>query len=258
MSGRDDNLIQSVDRAITVLEVLAAEKNGCGVSELARATGLHKTTVFRLLSTMMNRGYVEKGPKSDDYRLSTRFLLLSNAILDRMDLRNIARPYIKELSSKTKEVVHLAILDEGEVVYIDKVESPDHSIRIYSQIGKRSPVHCTALGKVFLTGVSSSEVEKIIAEKGLAKFTPKTITSLEQLRQEIAVTAKRGYGYDEMEHEEGIRCVAAPIYDRNGAITAAISISGPAIFITPERMPDLTEGILRTAREISIQLGYTG
>ncbi|MCR4436608.1 MAG: IclR family transcriptional regulator [Clostridiales bacterium] len=256
MKDRDDNLVQSVDRAITLLEALAEGENGYGITELSNVTGLHKTTVFRLLNTLMSRGYVEKDLKSDKYRLGIRLLLLGSAILDRMDLRNTARPYIKELSDDTKEVVHLAILDEGEAVYIDKVESPDHSIRIYSQIGKRSPLHCTALGKVLLSGLSDSEVEKIIKAKGLKKYTEKTITDFQQLKEEIALTRERGYGFDEIEHEEGIRCVAAPIYDRRGKIVAAISISGPIIYITQERMAELTEKITRTAKAISCQLGY--
>lgn len=256
MSERDRDLVQSVDRAISILEALAKEKNGCGVTELSNATGLHKTTVFRLLSTLMSRGYVEKDLNSDHYRLGIRILLLGSAILDRMDLRNVAKPYIQALANKTKEVVHIAILDEGEAVYIDKEESTDHSIRMYSQIGKRGPLHCTGVGKILLAWLSDAEVEKIIEQKGMFRYTKNTITNLQQLKEELASIRERGYGFDELEHEEGIRCVAAPIYDQSGKVIAAISLTGPIIYVTQYRMPELTEEILKTAREISYQLGY--
>jgi DNA-binding IclR family transcriptional regulator len=251
-----DNLVQSVDRAITILETLAKDKDGCRVTELASATGLHKSTVHRLLSTLMSRGYVEKCLGSENYKLGIRILLLGSSILDRMDLRNIAKPYIQELSNRTKEVVHLSILDDGEAVYIDKVESSDHSIRMYSQIGKRGPLHCTAVGKVLLADLRDSEVERIIGQKGMRKYTKSSIDNLNQLKEELSLIRERGYAFDEMEHEEGIRCVAAPIYDQSGKVIAAVSLSGPIIHVTHYRMPELTEQVLETAEEISYQLGY--
>ncbi len=251
-----DNLVQSVDRAITILETLAKNSEGCRITELANATGLHKSTVYRLLSTLMSRGYVERCVDSENYKLGIRILLLGSSILDRMDLRNIAKPYIQELSRKTKEVVHLSILDNGEGVYIDKVESPYHSIRMYSQIGKRVPLHCTGVGKVLLAGLKDCEIEKIIEQKGMKKFTINTIDNLPMLMEEISRIRERGYTFDEMEHEEGIRCVAVPIYDRLGKVIAAVSLSGPIILVTQCRIPELTEDILKTAKEISHQLGY--
>jgi IclR family transcriptional regulator, KDG regulon repressor len=251
-----DNLVQSVDRAITILETLAKDKDGCRITELANATGLHKSTIHRLLGTLMSRGYVEKCLDSENYKLGIRILLLGSAILDRMDLRNIAKPYIQELSNKTKEVVHLSILDDGEAVYIDKVESSDHSIRMYSQIGKRGPLHCTAVGKVLLADLSDSEVEKIMEQKGMTKYTKSTIDNLHQLKEELSVIRERGYAFDEIEHEEGIRCVAAPVHDRSGKVIASVSLSGPIIHVTHYRMPELTEEILKTAKKISYQLGY--
>lgn len=258
MKEKADNIVQSVDRSITILETLARDKDGCRITELANATGLHKSTVHRLLSTLMSRGYVEKCIDSENYKLGIRILLLGSSILDRMDLRTVAKPYIQELSNKTKEVVHLSILDDGETVYIDKVESSDHSIRMYSQIGRRAPLHCTAVGKVLLSGLDDSEVERIMKEKGMYKHTKSTIDNLDQLMGELEIIRKRGYAFDEMEHEEGIRCVAAPIYEHSGKMIASISLSGPIIHVTHYRMPELTELILKTAKEISYQLGYIG
>jgi len=237
---------------------LAESKSGSGVTELSRAVGLHKSTVHRLLGTLMRRGYVEKELETENYRLGIKLLMLGSSILDRIDLRNIARPYIQELSKKTKEVVHIAILDEDEAVYIDKVESPDHSIRMYSQVGKRAPLHCTAVGKVLLAALKDEEAEKILRQKGMPRFTKSTITDMQQMKEELSTIRKQGYGFDEIEHEEGMRCVAAPIYDRSGKVIASISISGPIIYVTHFRMPELTDELLKTAKEISYQLGYTG
>jgi len=258
MSKNDDNIIQSVDRAVTILEALAENRNGCGITELSHSTGLHKSTIHRLLGTLMRRGYVEKDMETDNYKLGIRLLLLGSSILDRMDLRNIARPYIQELSNKTKEVVHIAILDGDEAVYIDKVESLDHSIRMFSQVGKRAPLHCTAVGKVLLSALEDDEVDRILINKGMTRFTKSTITNIQQMKEELLKIRKQGYGFDEMEHEEGMRCVAAPIYDRKGKVIASISISGPIIYVTHFRMPELTDYILKTAKEISYQLGYIG
>lgn len=257
MKGRDDNIVQSVDRAGDILETLAKNKNGCGVTEISNILGLHKSTVHRILATLLRKGYVEKDLESGNYKLGIKILLLGASILDRMDLRNIARPYIQDLSNKTKEIVHIAILDEGKAVYIDKVESPNRSIRMYSQVGKRAPLHCTAVGKVLLAGLRDEEVEKILNREGMPRFTSTTITDIQKMKNELSKIRKQGYGLDETEHEEEIRCVAAPIFDRNGKVVASISISVPIIYLTGDRMGELTAEILETAKEISYQLGYT-
>lgn len=256
MKEKSDNTVQSIDRALEILEVLTNEKNGCGVTDIANKTALHKSTVHRLLGTLMKHGYVEKEPKSDNYRLGMKILFLASAILDRMDIRRIAKPYLEKISHETKEVVHLAVLDEGETVYIDKVESTNSSIRMYSQIGKRGPAHCTGVGKVLLSGLNEEEVETIINNKGMKAYTQYTITDLHELKKHLEEVSYQGYAIDEREHEEGIRCVAAPIYDRDRRIIAAISVSGPIFSVTVERLVDLIDIVIKTAKEISYQLGY--
>lgn len=252
-----DNSVQSVERTINILEELAKHQKGCGVTTLANEVGLHKSTVHRLLGTLMARGYVEKDIETDNYRLGIKLLLLSSAVLERMDVRNIARPYIQELSKQTNENIHLAILDGDEAVYIDKVESPrPNSIRLHSQIGKRIPLHCTAVGKILLSYLDNNQVEYIMSKKGMTKFTQNTIDNLEDYLKELGTVRSQGYAFDEVEHEEGIRCVAAPIYDRKGRVIASISISGATIYINEERMAVLTDEVVKTAMEISYQFGY--
>lgn len=250
------NQVQSVERALSILEALAnGNRKGLGVTRLAQKTGLHKSTVHRLIGTLLSKGYIEKDLESDNYKLGMKILLLGSAILDNMDLRTIARPYIQKLLNITKETVHLSVLDKYEAVYIDKFESPDSRIRLNSQIGKRVPLHCTAVGKILLLGYGGEELQEYVERKGLNKFTKNTITTLEELNRELATVATNGYAIDDVEFEEGIRCVAAPIYDRTGNIIAALSVSGPVINVTTKRLPYIIEVLVAHAKEISYQLG---
>lgn len=256
MANKYDNSVQAVDRAFLILEELAKEKNGCGVTQLSNLTGLHKSTVHRLLTTLMINDYVSKDTERDKYSLGMKILFLASSILDRIDVRTVARPYIEALSKATKEVVHLAILDNGEAVYIDKVENPDKSIRMYSQIGKRVPLHCTAVGKILLAWLSEEEAESILKLKGMKPCTKNTITNIDIMLEHLKQIRKMGYALDEIEHEEEIRCIAAPIFNIKGKVAAAISISGPILHITKKRIPELEKQITKTAETISYQLGH--
>lgn len=251
-----DNNIQSIERALIILEELAKEGEGSRIALLSINTGMAKSTVHRILMTLVNRGYVEKGIDSEKYQLSPKILSLGNTVLSRMDITKIGKPYIEKLSRKTGQVVHLGILDNGEVVYIDKVESPTSSIRMFSQIGKRGPTYCTGIGKVLLASLPDERVESLLRNVQMEQFTETTITTIELLKKELKTIRENGYGFDEMEHENDIRCVAAPIYDINSKVIAAISITGPIIYVTKERMPELIKDILKTAANISYQMGY--
>lgn len=256
MIGTNDSPVQSLDRAIQILEELALHRDGCGVTSLANLTGLHKSTVHRLLNALMSKGYVSKNNENDKYSLGMKILYLSSALLDRMDIRTVAKPFLEQLCRDTDEVVHLSILDGREAVYIDKVESPNKSIRMYSQIGKRVPLHCTGVGKILLAWLPENEVEYILGVKGMKAYTKNTITSIAEMKKHLAEIRDKGYAFDEIEHEEEIRCVAAPIFNMNGKVVASVSISGPVMYVTLDRMPKLTEEVLKTAKSISYQLGY--
>lgn len=256
MSSPKDNNIQSIERALLILEELAKDGEGMRIATLSVSTGMAKSTIHRILMTLVSIGYVEKGIDSENYQLSTKILSLGNTVLSRMDITKIGKPYIQKLSKKTGEVVHLGIMDNGEVVYIDKVENPTSSIRMFSQIGRRGPSYCTGIGKVLLASLTDDGVEALLRNKKMEKFTDTTITSIELLKKELKTIRQNGYGFDEMEHENDIRCVAAPIYDRTSKVIAAISITGPIIYVTKERMPELIKDILDTASTISYQMGY--
>jgi len=256
MVNNKQTTVQALDRMIQILEELALHRDGCGITMLSNLTGLHKSTVHRILNTLMSRGYISKNNENGKYSLGVRILYLSSAILDRMDVRTVARPFLERLCRDTDEVVHLSTLDGTEAVYIDKVESPNKSVRMYSQIGKRVPLHCTGVGKILLAWLPEKEVEYILSIKGMDAYTKNTITNMEDMKKHLAEIRKNGYAVDELEHEEEIRCVAAPIFDISGKVIASVSVSGTIMHITPDRMPKLTEEVLKTAKDISYQLGY--
>lgn len=256
MKDSKEGVVQSVDRTLMILEELSKYKNGCGVTELSNALSLHKSTTHRLLTSLLNRGFVKQDIVTNNYQLGGKLLLLAGALLDSIDIRNIARPYIQELSRNTGEVVHLAVLDGDEAIYIDKVESShQNNLRLYSQIGKRVPLHCTGVGKALLCGMEFNRIKEILKEEDMYKYTPNTIDNYVDFEIELNKIKEQGYGFDEIEHEEGIRCVAAPIYDHHQKVVASISIAGPTLYITLERVPELVEQITQTAKKISNQLG---
>lgn len=259
MKSGNEKSVQSIDRAISILEELAKDKNGCGVTVLSNTVGLHKSTTHRILGSLMSKGYVEKDLETDKYRLGTKILYLAGAVFERMDVRSIAKPYLEELSEKTNETIHLAVLDNQEALafYIDKVESPRaNSIRLHSQIGKRIPLHSTAVGKILLLNKGEEKVRQLLAVNGMPKFTPNTIDNIEDYLQELDRVRSQGYAMDEIENEEGVRCIAAPIFDRKGKVIAAISISGATIYTTIDRIPELSNAAIETAKHISCQLGF--
>lgn len=248
--------VQSVDRSLSILEALAQSPKGIGLTELANKVNLAKSSAHRLLATLINKGYVVQNRETDEYLLGLKIIELSSALLENLDIRTVAKKTLEELCSQTNEVVHLCIHENGEVVYIDKFES-DQTIRMHSRIGKRTMMHSTGVGKVLLSGMTADEVRSIIKEKGMVAFTPNTITQENVLFDCLEKINKEGYTIDEIENEEGIRCIAAPIYDYSGKIIAAISISGPENRVTKERIQsELIDLILQTADVVSKKMGY--
>ncbi|NPV54094.1 MAG: IclR family transcriptional regulator [Firmicutes bacterium] len=247
--------VQSVDRALRILDLLASEGRSLGLGQISEMLGLNASTTHRLLTALMIHGYVEQQKENDKYRLGFKVLELSSALLQQIDLRQEAYPYLRELMERTGEVVHLAILDQGEVVYIDKVESIQ-TLTMYSKIGRRVYCHCTALGKVLLASLDDREIEEILSKKGLPRLTNNTITSLEQFYLHLQTVRANGFAIDDEEHEQGIRCVAAPIYNQDGRVVAALSVSGPSIRMTREKIERVTPLVTECGGKISERLGY--
>ncbi len=247
--------VQSIDRAFDILEVLATQRDGLGVTEIARRVGLHKSTVHRLLTSMASRGYIEKNETSSSYRLGLKFVELCSLYLNSLELKTEAQPYLRRLAALTAQPVHLAIEDSGEAVYIDKIES-FNTIRMYSAIGKRIPLYCTAVGKVLLMGKEDWEIRELFKEKEFVPQTANTLRTIDELIAEIYEVRKRGWAVDNEEHEEGIRCIAAPIYDYRNEIIAGVSTSGLKTIIAPGRDEEIAGYVVDAARNISRRMGY--
>ena len=245
---------QSASRTIAILEYLA-EHERVSLADLAGDLQLNKATAHRFLASLIAAGYVRQDERSRDYMLTTRVLGLASQLLERTEVRHVARPLMEQLAARTSETVHLGILDDLEVIYIDKVEG-GQTVRMASMVGGRAKCHSTGLGKVLLSAGSESDWSDCVKRHGQEPRTPATITTLEGLYEELQKVRERGYAVDDGENESGIRCVAAPIFDHLGAVVAALSVSGWTMSITRERLPDLIEEVVATGSAISRSLGY--
>jgi IclR family transcriptional regulator, KDG regulon repressor len=249
-------MVKSVDRALTIISLVSKRKEGVGVTELAADLELNKSSIFRLLSTLVKHGFIEQNPETKKYRLGYKYLELSSMLLESIDLRAQAKPLLEELASHTSEVIHLVVYDQGEVVYIEKLEG-NETLRTHSQVGRRAPMHCTSVGKVILAHLPLNEIVDIIDKHGLPKHTENTITDKEAFFKELGKIRNEGFSTEKEENEPGITCIAAPIFDHARKITAAVSISGPSIRMTEERLAEIKPFIVDIGKKISQRLGYT-
>lgn len=249
------NGIRAVERAVAILRTFSPAAPSLGVTELARRLGLHKSTVHRLLATLEHEGFVIQDATGGQYRLGLLLFELGSLVVNSMELQRIARTHLEEVHRACGETVHLAILDEGEVVYIDKIEST-RQVRMYSQVGRRAPAHCTGLGKVLLAGLPAGILDQVIQRRGLRAYTSRTITSPETLRNHLALVRQRGYAVDSGEHEELVRCAAAPIYDHTGQVVAAVSIAAVGVDVESQRFKEDIDLVRKCTRSISEALGH--
>ena len=212
--------VQSVDRAFDLLECLSSEKGGRRLTDISEELGLHKSTVHRLLNAMQQRGYVEKEDRN--YKLGIKFINLSSQLLNSIELKTEAEPYLRNLSDETGQTVFLAIREGNEVVYIDKVEQYN-SLRRYSIIGTRAPLYCTSLGRALLLDESEQSLKVLFKEIELKSLTKETLVSRKKLILKIETFRNRGWTEEVEEFQEGIRCAGAPVKDYRNKIAAAVS-----------------------------------
>jgi DNA-binding IclR family transcriptional regulator len=251
--------VQVIERGCRILNHLAKGRLTHSIHDLSQELSLPKPTVHRILSTLRNFGFVTQDEMSKEYRLGFRLVELGQIVLDQIDLRKVAKPFLTELANQVEEVVHLVILEQGKIVYLDKVEKVNElkSLRMVSRIGMRSYAHSCAVGKVLLSFLPENERAAILRQRGLPRQTKNTIVDPVQLNEHLVKVMVQGYAVDDAENEEGVRCVAAPIRDDQGRVIAAISISGPSVRMTKERIHgELKTQVIKTALEISQTLGY--
>lgn len=247
-------MIQAVSRAIKILEFVAAN-NMTRLSDISRGVGLNKSTTHGLIATLEAMGCIRQDQSTGKYALGLKLFELGQAVLANMDIRTAAMPYLLELSRKYEETVHLAILSGDEVIYIDKVDSP-RSIRIVSKVGGRNPAYCTGVGKVLLAGLSDGELKKLLVDMEFKPITPNTITNAYALAEQINRIRQEGYATDSGEIDEGLSCFAAPVRNHLGAVTAAISLSGPTARLINGNSSRLVTDVIYCARQISGQFGF--
>jgi DNA-binding IclR family transcriptional regulator len=256
---KPNNLVQTIERASSILDILGQSPQGISIRELSSKIKLPKGTIHRLLSSLSYFGYVRQDPKTRNYLLGFKLVELGNLLLNQLDLRKEAEPFLKDLAERTKETVHMVILDRNEVVYIDKVETDQHTsgLRMASRVGLRNPAHSCAVGKVLLADLPEEALNNFIKEKGLPKRTENTITNFTHLKEHLNLVRVQGYAIDDEENEKGIRCVAAPIRNEIGKAVAAVSISGPAFQVTKKVVQEsLRKEVMETAIKISRRLGF--
>jgi len=249
------HLVKSVNKALNILEVVSNSKEPLGVTELSKKMDLNKSTVYRLLNTLQYRGYITQVNKNDKYTTGLKLFELGSLVINDLDLRKTSVSYLEELMELTGETVHLGILDDGEVIYIEKVESSE-TIRMHSKIGKRVYAHNTSLGKILLAFSDKEVVENILNKIGLPKTTENTIVKQDKFKEHLRQVKKQGYAIDNEESEKGIICIAGPIFDHKGEINAAFSISVPNIRLNNDITKKYGDLILEYSRKISEALGY--
>ena len=250
-------VVQSVDRSLTILELLSEYKEGLGITEVSGKIDLHKSTVHRLIGTLMYKGFVVQDTVTNKYKISLKLYELGVRRIADLDILNASKPYTKALMEKLNEVVHLVIRDNTDIIYIDKVEA-DNTIRMASTIGRRSPLYCTSVGKAIVAYLPESEVKDIWENSKIVKLTENTIIDFDKFKEELEVIRKTGVAVDEEENEIGVRCIGAPVFNNKGEVEGAISISGPAIRVTKDKIEEISKEVIIYANLISKEFGYRG
>jgi IclR family transcriptional regulator, KDG regulon repressor len=247
-------MVPSVARAIGILDYLA--KHGrAGLSRIAKDLSIPKSTAFSILESLEKGQLVEKEPSTLTFCLGIRLLELGQEAQQNFELRRVASPFLREWNREIDETVHLTVLDGEMVLYVECFESSKR-LRTYSVIGVRAPLHCTAVGKALLAFLEEEERARLIARMRLERFTANTITDRGSLLADLALVRRRGYAVDDVEHEEGVRCAGAPIFDNRGRVCASISVSGPTQRITARNVGIFARQAMATASKISTRLGY--
>jgi DNA-binding IclR family transcriptional regulator len=248
-------LIQSVQRAATLLKAFESGPAELGVSELSRKAGLHKSTASRLLATLEREGLLERVPGTEKYRLGFLLVRLAGQVARFGDVRQAARPELIALAERSRETVHLAVIDGAEVINVDQVAGP-HIVGLSNWVGRKTPLHCAANGKALLAFQPQAAIERVLAGP-LPRFTERTIADPARLRAELDEVRRRGYAVALGEIEEGLNAVAAPVRDAAGQVVAAVSVSGPAYRVLAKQVAELGALTVQAADKISARLGYS-
>ncbi|PWB56249.1 MAG: IclR family transcriptional regulator [Anaerolineales bacterium] len=245
--------VRAVERALDILLCFRTDRSSLSLTEIAEQVGMNKSTIHRLLATLESKHFIIRDKATGMYQLGYLFVELASIILQDLDLRQLAKPYLQQLSDRSGETVDLAILSDGHVVYLQVIESTQR-VKIAAAVGERLPATCTATGKAFLAYLPESQVRQIL-DQDSTRYTERTLTSLEKLLANLRETRTRGFSISEQEYEIEINAVAAPIMDANGSPVAVIAIVGPSYRMPPERLQSLGQLLKETTDALSREVG---
>lgn len=247
---------QSSEKLLNLVEAMSLLDEPVRLQDLSASLDMNASTVLRFLNPLVRMGYVEQNPDDNRYFLTFKICRIANNVASRMSIRNIAYPIMRNVSHIFKESANLSVESDMSVLYVEVVNAASNTLMTMQRIGHAAPMHCTGVGKLFMLEYDEQKIDRLIAVKGLERFTAKTFTDRASLLQEIGRIRRRGYAFDDEECEIGARCVAAPIRNYSGKIVAALSVSGPATRMTDAHMHANLPFLLDAARQISYRLGW--
>lgn len=247
---------QSGEKLLSVLEFIILKGEPQRLQDIADSLGMNKTTTLRFVKTLVNTGYIDQDPETSKYGTTYKICALANHVNLYTELRKISHPYLEQLAGIFGESVNMAVEDKMTSVYVDVIRGSSQSLVAVQKIGNAAPMHCTGNGKVLLLNYTDEDIDRLIREKGLKKYTEYTLTTKEALKAELEKIRKRGYAYDEQERELGARCLALPIYGDKGKVIAGISVTGPQNRMTDDVLLSKLEDFRKITMEISHKLGY--
>jgi DNA-binding IclR family transcriptional regulator len=252
------NSVQSLNRALDLLEAFPRLGPEVGLTTVANYLGLNKATAYRLLSTLETRGYIERSPYNRRYRLGVRMFELGSYYKDQINVRRMALPYLSSLVDETQEAAFLCIREGDEALCVERME-PQHEVKIFMlRIGGRLPLHTGAAPRVLLANFNSEELEAYAKRTGLPAITPKTLSNIEDLYEDVEHTLKEGYVLSMEDVTPGIAAIGAPVRDYSGNIIASLSVSGLVSHFNEDRINDLITSVKKAAQKVTRHMGYTG
>jgi len=246
--------VQSLARALSVLNLIAENAPGLNLTGISRELGLAPSTTHRLLTTLQEERYVQYDRDNSRWQIGMQAFVTGNGFLSSRDLVTVARPFMRRMMEESGETVNLAISEGDDVIYMAQVESRE-MMRVYAKPGNRVPLHCSGVGKAIMMGMGEPDIDRLAALKGLPRLTDKTICNVGALKTELSACKIQGFALDDEEHAVGLRCVASVIYDEYSEAIAAVSVSGPAARIPPERLYQLGASVKIIAADITAALG---
>jgi DNA-binding IclR family transcriptional regulator len=247
----------AVERALNMLEAAANRRDGLTNAEFSHKLGIPKSSASYILRTLERRGYLKRDAETGRYRLGLKILSLGGDARANLDLAEVALPFMQALQDRIHLTIHLAVLDQGEAVYIEKVEAPGF-FKVNTWVGRRMYLHSTSVGKCLLAGLPKAEAETLLRQQGMKKRTPKTISSVPKLLAELETVRAQGYAVDDEENSMGARCLGTPIVDAEGSVTAALGVSGTLTQMDEANLPRIVDALKETARRVSRQVQRGG